>query len=181
MQLGTCEISQMARGRLLWEISPMAKVEAPPGVSAKLIDLLMSAKPDELSERQWCMKAQVSTSFFTDLRNGREPGIDKVERMAGAIGLSLSEFLAGQRPPIRLVPEAEELEQMLSEIVGDEITMQTRPSDLPRIFGTALHGQLKHYRSGLASPKKEKAPVLGAAAQSPAPTRRSVQEGSRKT
>lgn len=182
MQLKVCDISQIAPRVRAWEISPMSKPDVPPGVSASLIDILQRAKPSELSVRKWCEQARVSPSFFTDLKNGREPGIDKVERLAAVVGLTLSELVAGQQPPTRIVPDESELEAMLSEIVSDEVTMQTRLADLPRIFGTALHVQLEHYRSGLGTrPAVSEESARGASARPRQPTTRSAAAESRKT
>lgn len=79
----------------LWNYAAMGKQAAMSGIGSRLDALLSRAKPADLSERQWCLKAGVSTSFFTDVRKGTVPSIDKVERMANAAGQSLAEFVSG--------------------------------------------------------------------------------------
>lgn len=77
----------------------MAKGDTPPGISARLEGLLLRAMPPDLSERQFCIQSKVSTSFFTDLRKGVEPGIDKVERLANRAGIRLSRLVADADAP----------------------------------------------------------------------------------
>lgn len=133
-----------------WEISRMAKNDVPPGISARLDALLSGARPADMKERQFCIQSSVSTSFFTDLRNGREPGIDKVERLANTAGLRLSELIEGAESPVQ--PTVLDLEKMIAEIIEAEVTFQTKLADLPRIVASGLHEQLRHFRSGLSSP-----------------------------
>lgn len=83
---------------VLWNYATMGKQAATSGIGSRLGALLAGAKPADLSERQWCLKAGVSTSFFTDIRKGTVPSIDKVERMANAAGQSLAEFVTGASP-----------------------------------------------------------------------------------
>lgn len=95
MQLAIQEKSQICANVAVWEIPHMAKKDIQPGVSGRLDALLRSAKPPELSERAWLIQSKVNTSFFTDLRAGKEPGIDKIERLARRAGMSLAELLEG--------------------------------------------------------------------------------------
>lgn len=141
----------MDRRGYAWEISRMAKNDVPPGISAQLDRLLTEARPANMSERQFCIQSSVSTSFFTDLRNGREPSIDRVERLANTAGLRLSELVEGAEPPVQ--PTVVQLEQMIAEIIEAEVSFQTKLSDLPHIVATGLHEQLEHFQSGLSSPK----------------------------
>lgn len=83
----------MAGIALLWEMPRMAKKDIPKGISSRLEHLFEMAKPDDLSVRQLLIQSNVNTSFFTDISNGREPGIDKIERLANRCGLKLSELL----------------------------------------------------------------------------------------
>ncbi len=98
----------------------MAKGDVPPGISAKIDNLLEQARPADLSERQFCLQSKVSTSFFTDLRNGREPGIDKIERLANRAGLTLAQLVDGIVPPLQdrvsvavALPSADQLVPMM--------------------------------------------------------------------
>lgn len=141
MQLGVGEISQMAGLASMWEMSQMAKKQAPPGISARLDELLMRAQPEDLSERQWCLQAQVSTSFFTDLRKGVEPGIDRVERLARRAGLKLSELVEGAERSVARVPTEDELAEMLAE-AQDEAPAGTTLGGYPRAVAAGLRGRL---------------------------------------
>lgn len=89
----------MAAVALLWEMPTMAKKDVPKGISARLEHLFERAKPADLSVRQLLIQSNVNTSFFTDISNGREPGIDKIERLANRCGLRLSELLAEADAP----------------------------------------------------------------------------------
>jgi transcriptional regulator with XRE-family HTH domain len=57
----------------------------------------------------------------------------------------------GDEPKPDPLPTVGELEAMVATIVNDEVTFQTKLSDLPHIVATGLHEQLTHFRSGLAS------------------------------
>jgi hypothetical protein len=59
-----------------------------------LYDRLRRIQPSDLNDRQWCIAGKVSTSFFTDVRNGTIPSIDKVERMVNVAGMTLTDFVS---------------------------------------------------------------------------------------
>lgn len=44
-------------------------------------------------------------------------------------------------------PSADLIQQMLQEVVNDEVTLGTKPGDLPRILAPALHEQLERFRA----------------------------------
>lgn len=74
----------------------------------------------------------------------------------------------GDEPQPDPMPTVDELESMVATIVGDEVTFQTKLSDLPHIVATGLHEQLRHFRSGLSSRVGEgEVNALGKAARSP--------------
>jgi len=86
----------------------------------------------------------------------------------------------GDAAPADPMPSAEELTEMLQEVVDDEVTVDTRVSDLPRIFGSALRERLERFATdpklsdlGAARSARSKA------AQSPAATKPGEQEESR--
>jgi hypothetical protein len=95
------EIYQIARPCLPWDIGSMAsregkKVAAEQRARA-LYARLMKLKPDDLSERQWAIKAGVSSSFFTNLRDkGSEPSIGNLRDVLKAIGMTIPEFFAAE-------------------------------------------------------------------------------------
>ena len=86
-----------------------------PGISAHLMAMFERVRPEGMSWRQWCEAARVNTSFFTDLRKGREPGIDKIERLAAAAGFTLAEFL-GESERTRAALDPDALIIVLSEL-----------------------------------------------------------------
>lgn len=57
----------------------------------------------------------------------------------------------GNEPDPYTLPSIDELEAMVAAIVSDEVTFQTKLSDLPHIVATGLHEQLRHFQSGLSS------------------------------
>lgn len=63
-----------------------------PVQNVALLRCLEAIRPEALSINEWLKRANVSSSFWTNMRNGREPGIYKIERLVIAAGSSLSAF-----------------------------------------------------------------------------------------
>ncbi len=61
-----------------------------------LYEQLMALKPAGLTENAWAVNAGVNRSFFQDLKRGKIPRTDTLERVVGAIGLTLAQFHALQ-------------------------------------------------------------------------------------
>ena len=149
----------------------MAKSDVPPGISARLDRLLEQVRPAELSERQFCLQSKVSTSFFTDLRNGTEPGIDRVERLANRAGLRLSQLvegadhLASGRLAVPMVlPSEERLTAMMSALlksVGLDREADARAGELAQLLPTAL----EQAGAALAKPASDRATKRGGPAR----------------
>lgn len=83
-----------------------------------LAERLVALKPDDLSERQWCIKAGLSTSFFSNLRGTptkrpSEPSIGNLQDILEAAGSSLVEFY-GAPLPSPWLPKPETLNEMLT-------------------------------------------------------------------
>lgn len=58
-----------------------------------LYDVLMSIKPEGLSVNAWASRAQVSRSFFADLkRRGVQPRTDTIARVVAAAGYTMAQF-----------------------------------------------------------------------------------------
>lgn len=95
------------------------------------------------------------------------------ERYAAFFHVSLDWLLKGKGgEPVDPEPNAIDLERMIAEVIADEVTMQTRLADLPRIVAPALHEQLERFRSDRAArPKTGSKTAHGRGAQSPAPTK----------
>ena len=61
---------------------------------ARLWQLLDAIRPSDLNWAEWSRRARVSTSYFQDLKKGKTPSIDRLTRILGAIGMTLSDFHA---------------------------------------------------------------------------------------
>jgi len=60
--------------------------------NADLLKRLETARiAANISQNELCKRAHVSASFFTGLRNGCEPGLYKIKRLAEVMGLTLSD------------------------------------------------------------------------------------------
>lgn len=108
MGIGSCEISQIGSSPYLWDISQMVKQAKPKIDNTELLKRLEDARlaySPEMSQNDWCKSAKVNTSYFTGLKDGVEPGLYKIERLAGVVGLSLADLIEGIAPPPR--PAAE--------------------------------------------------------------------------
>lgn len=56
--------------------------------------LLLSLKPERLSEAEWARKAKVSSSWFQDVKKGAIPRVDTLERVLDVIQVSHAQFEA---------------------------------------------------------------------------------------
>lgn len=63
-----------------------------------LYRLLTTIKPLDLSEAEWARRAGVSSSFFQDVKKGRRPRADNLEKVVEAIGMSPAQFYALEAP-----------------------------------------------------------------------------------
>ena len=126
----------------------MATNEDMPPSGIQILRLLEAARPKDMSVNRWCLASGVSTSFFTDLRNGREPGIWKVERLARRAGLTLSELLDGKEAPVDLTPSEQDLSDMLAG-VQSEIPVSVTYADWPRVVASALRARLVRYQDAV--------------------------------
>jgi len=127
---------------------------------ARIEALLAAAKPTDLSTRQWLLLSRVNSSFFTDLRKGVVPGIDKLARLARRAGLSLSELLDGASTAPRTLPSAEDLETMLAE-AQNEVLAGASIGDYPQYVAPALLTRLERFAAdqlGVTDRERESAP-----------------------
>jgi phage repressor protein C with HTH and peptisase S24 domain len=65
---------------------------------SKLWHLLEGIKPADLTWAAWTRRAQVSTSFFQDVKRGVRPSVENLERVVEAIGMSPAQFYALDAP-----------------------------------------------------------------------------------
>lgn len=96
MQGLALEIYQIAPGDVAWNIPAMStkaqrKAEAERR-ARHLYARLARLKPADLTERQWTIKAGVSSSFFTNLKKGSEPSVGLLRLILETVGVSLPEF-----------------------------------------------------------------------------------------
>lgn len=63
-----------------------------------LYALLSRLRPEGMTEAEWARRAGVSSSFFQDVRKGRRPRSDNLEKVVEAIGLSPAQFYALEAP-----------------------------------------------------------------------------------
>lgn len=74
----------------------------------RIYDRLMALRrPANLTNNQWARKAGVSTSFFTNMKNGSDPSVGRLRLVLGVVGSSIPEFFADEAQG-RLVPKPTE-------------------------------------------------------------------------
>lgn len=99
---------------------------------------------------------------------------DAAAHYAQRLGVSLDWLITGKGdgPQPSVEPTAADIEQMIREIIEGELKLDTKISDLPRIFGPALHEQLGRFRVDRAPPgKPSSSTARGKDAQSPPATK----------
>ena len=151
-----------------------------PGIGPRFLTLLEGARPIDpatgkpLSDKAWQDRAGGLAGAFRDLRRGSVPSIDKADRLARAIGLTLSELLDGAEPPANPLPSEAELAAMVADVQG-ELRPGTTLADYPQVVGPALRERLARYQADARSaPYRDRATVREAAAPPPAPTSRAA-------
>jgi hypothetical protein len=116
---------EIGSARALWDMANMAKSPAKKGESERraleLAARLEEIRPDDLTERQWCIKAGVSSSFFSNLRGTptkqpSEPSIGNLRLVLETAGTTLPEFfVAESRGRVVRVPSRLGLERAFAE------------------------------------------------------------------
>jgi len=109
----------------LWDMAAMAKSQGKTEESQKravvLAARLEQIRPDGWSERQWCLKAGVSSSFFSNMRGTptkppSEPSIGNLRLVLETAGTSLPEFFVAEaRGRVVRTPNRRELERAFAE------------------------------------------------------------------
>lgn len=73
--------------------------------------LMKLPRPDALSNNEWAKRAGVNTSFFTNLRNGSQPGVVNLEAVLRVVDISLPEFFLGNGVgQLTYLPSVQDLE-----------------------------------------------------------------------
>lgn len=120
--LGMYEIGSASA---LWDMPHMAKSPGKKVDSERraleLAVRLEELRPHDLTERQWCIKAGVSSSFFSNLRGTptkapSEPSIGNLRLILETAGTSLPEFfVAESRGRVIRTPSRRALERAFAE------------------------------------------------------------------
>lgn len=106
---------------------------------------LTKLKPELFSEAQWLAEAEVSPSFFSNMRGTptKPPSVPSVENLSKVLkvaNVTLSEFfLPDARGKVALAPTVQELEQALRYAL---MSLPKKPSDRPAFLLEALQGVL---------------------------------------
>lgn len=93
-------INEMAQAPCAWDIPNMAKLDKRNDSQRRAAEIarrLAALQPDGLSERQWCIRAGVSSSFFSNLRGTptkppSEPSVGNLRAVLTEVGVTLPEF-----------------------------------------------------------------------------------------
>lgn len=118
---------------------------------------LLRLKPRDLSERQWTIKAGVSSSFFTNLRDkAAEPSVGNLRAVLEAVGSSLPEFFAAESGGrLYAVPSEQELETVFDAVLPGLPAERDRQaaylaSSVAGVLG--LHPSVRANKSSAATP-----------------------------
>lgn len=109
----------------------------------KLYEELMRFRPEGLTPNRWAVKAELSRTIWTDLRRHANPSRKTMEKLLGAIGMTLAEFEA-----LRVQPRAPmESADGLADKGGG---WRGAPYASIPLFDTKLAGQWGGKGSGIA-------------------------------
>ncbi|MEO5867184.1 MAG: S24 family peptidase [Sphingomonas sp.] len=135
MNLITAEISEYRRPKSRWHSCRLMA-----NARNTIYELLLSVKPDTLTEGAWTSRAGVSRSFFTDLKNGSIPRTNTLEKVLSAIGMTPAQFydLDGARKA--LPPDSTATRNL-------PFTTATESMDLP-LMGTAQASDMELEHNG---------------------------------
>lgn len=112
---------------------------------------IIEAKPGA-TMRGIGLKAGLSDSalhkFLT--KDAQSMSVKNLQAVAEALEVDIRAFFSSAPDPEVRAPSEEMLEDFLREVFDDEVRAETKLSDLPRIFASALHEQIKQPQSGAA-------------------------------
>jgi phage repressor protein C with HTH and peptisase S24 domain len=92
------EITQHDLSLKQCDISHAMAAANDPGEVPPLYTLLSRIRPEGLTEAEWARRAEVSSSFFQDVKKGRRPRSDNLEKVVEAVGMSPAQFYALEAP-----------------------------------------------------------------------------------
>lgn len=118
-------IYELALRRPAWDIPNMAasndkKAESQNSATA-IAARLAKLQPPDLSERQWCDRAGVSASFFSNLRGTptkppSDPSVVNLKKVLSVVGVTLAEFFSPESAGrVAAVPTRRDLEQAFED------------------------------------------------------------------
>jgi len=114
-------------------------------LALELARRLTPLKPPLFSEAQWLAEADVSPSFFSNMRGTptKPPSVPSVENLSKVLkvaNVTLSEFfLPDAHGKVALAPKAQEIEKALQYAL---MSLPKRPSDRPAFLLEAVQGVL---------------------------------------
>lgn len=112
--------------------------------AAELAERLALIKPDDLTERQWCIQAGVSSSFFSNLRGTptkppSEPSIGNLREILRIADITLPAFFADEaQGRLVLAPS----EQALEEAFRDALPLMPKTGDRRAKYLVEVVGRL---------------------------------------
>jgi phage repressor protein C with HTH and peptisase S24 domain len=138
MQAALLEISQRDLSWLACDFSHAMPDRVISEPEAPLYRLLKAIQPSTLkSEAEWTRKARVSTSFFQDVKKGRRPRSDNLEKVIEAAGMTPAQFYALESPVRTEVAGV--------GLVGSEDVRRERFGEVPLpplpVYGSAMGGE----------------------------------------
>lgn len=86
----------------------------------ELYERLSGLKWPDMSFNEWCTKAGVNTSFFTNMRNGSEPTVGNLRSILEVVGTTLPEFFAHEaQGRLVVIPSEQALEEAFDEVLPE--------------------------------------------------------------
>lgn len=122
-------MSQIALMPKVWDLSHMSTKKPVDPFAAQILEQLEAVRPvvegtgKPLSDNKWCELSGVNLGFWRDLRNGSEPGVIKLSRLAATAQVRLSSLIAAAETPAFKLPSEERLTEVMAgllEAVGLE-------------------------------------------------------------
>lgn len=136
LQAHSLDISQSDLSFLACETSHAMVEASETREEPPLYRLLKSIAPDGLKEAEWARRADVSSSFFQDVKKGVRPRHDNLEKVVAAIGMSPAQFYA--------LEGTVQSEVAGAGVVGvSDIRRAFNSEDLPMLplYGSAVGGE----------------------------------------
>lgn len=110
------EISRLDNQGCLCLDTDMSKGSQSQRTASPVYDRLIALKPESWTEAEWARRAGVNMSFFTDLKKGTKPTLEKVERLVQAAGRTMPELYGAGRAPLKDVLDADRARAAAIEI-----------------------------------------------------------------